>query len=324
VSPPAGAVGAGRIIGSSPALRRVLAVVARVAPSDASVLITGETGTGKELIAQAIHERSARRHRPLVSLNCPAIPSTLAESELFGHERGAFTDAVAARPGRFEQADGGTLFLDEIGDLSLAVQAKLLRTLQERETQRIGAAGTRRVDVRVIAATNRDLRAASRHGRFREDLYFRLAAVEIALPPLRDRPGDVAMLAAAFLQRAATQYRRAVGGVSAEAMQLLANYAWPGNVRELQHAVGQAVLLCDGEVICPEHLPRLREAECGPTLRMAIREDKRRYISDALAQNDGNQAAAARALGMSRANLARAMKSLGIAAPRAPSEEAGV
>ncbi len=307
------------IVGASEALRSVLSLVQTVGPSDASVLITGETGTGKELVARTLHRLSPRRAGPLVSVNCPAIPSPLAESELFGHERGAFTDAVACRSGKFEQADGGTVFLDEVADLPLEIQAKLLRVLQEREVTRVGGHKARRVDVRLIAATNRDLRAEVRCGRFREDLFYRLAALEIELPALRDRTGDIPLLAAFLLEGVAARAQKPIAGFSCEALALLGGYHWPGNVRELQNAIERAVLLCRGTVIQEEHLPALgaTAADSGPRFASVVRQDKRRRIMHALSQTGGNQAAAARQLGMSRSNLARMMKTLGIPSPRA-------
>jgi transcriptional regulator with GAF, ATPase, and Fis domain len=304
------------IIGSSVALQRVLALVEKVAPTDASVLITGETGTGKELIARAIHDLSPRRDGPLISVNCPAIPPGLAESELFGHERGAFTDAVEARPGKFELADGGTIFLDEIADLSLALQVKLLRVLQEHETQRVGSRRVRKLDLRVVAATNRDLHAEIRAQRFREDLYYRLATVCVHVPPLRERTDDVPMLASYFLERAATTYQKAITGFTPEALAALSRYNWPGNIRELQNVVERAVLLASGPVIRPEHLSDLAVSDVPPQhLGTLIRQEKLRRVEAALVQSGGNQAAAARLLGISPSNLARLMKSLGMKPP---------
>lgn len=302
------------IIGSSGALQRALALVERAAPTDASILITGETGTGKELIARAIHELSPRRHGPMICVNCSAIPRELAEAELFGHQRGAFTDAVADRPGSFEIADGGTVFLDEIGDLPFELQAKLLRVLQERVVQRIGGQRLYRLDLRVVAATNRDLRAEMRAQRFREDLYYRLATVVVEVPPLRERIEDIPMLASYFLERAATSQCTAKGFTS-EAMDALRRYSWPGNIRELQNVVERAVLLCTSEAIRPEHLSDLATPPPPPSFGRAIREEKRRRIERALAQTGGNQAAAARLLGITPSNLARTMKSVGAKLP---------
>lgn len=302
------------IIGSSGTLQRALALVERAAPSNASILITGETGTGKELVARAIHELSPRRQGPLISVNCSAIPRELAESELFGHERGAFTDAVSERPGKFELANGGTIFLDEIGDLPLELQGKLLRVLQEHVVQRIGSHKLHQLDLRAVAATNRDLQAEMQRQRFREDLYYRLAAVVVRVPPLRERVEDIPMLACYFLERAAATHQRPVKGFAPEAMDALCRYSWPGNIRELQNVVERAVLLCTSEVIRPEHLSDLATAPPLPFGR-AIREEKRRRIERALAQTGGNQAAAARLLGISPSNLARLIKSVGAKFP---------
>jgi transcriptional regulator with GAF, ATPase, and Fis domain len=302
------------IIGASPALQSVLEQVAHIGPTEASVLITGETGTGKELIARAIHDLSQRRDGPLISINCPAIPTGLAESELFGHERGAFTGAVEAHPGKFELADGGTVFLDEIGDLPLSVQVKLLRVLQEHEVQRVGSHKLRKLNLRVVAATNRDLREEVAAGRFREDLYFRLSGVPIQVPPLRQRIDDIPALASFFLQRAATQYQKEVAGFTPEAMGILQQYAWPGNIRELQHIVERAVLLCGADRIRTEHLADLAPSPSKPrsALSVTLRAEKKRRVEEALAQTGGNQAAAARLLGMSRSNFGRLLRSLGM------------
>jgi len=305
------------IVGSSPALQRLLVLIERTASTKASVLITGETGTGKELVAHAIHEVSPRRGRPFVSVNCAAIPPGLAESELFGHERGAFTDAVSARPGKFELADGGTIFLDEVAELSPELQGKLLRVLQEHETQRVGADRVRKLDLRVVAASNRDLRVEMRAGRFRSDLYYRLAAVPVHVPALRERADDVPMLATFFLARAATMCQKPIRGFSADAMAALCRYSWPGNVRELQHVVARAALLCSTDVITSEQLSDLEPVEPGQPLSKHLREEKLRQVQQALAQTGGNQAAAARLLGMSRSNFARLLKSLGLKPPSA-------
>jgi len=304
-------------IGSSAALRAALALVERVAPSEVSVLVTGETGTGKELVARAVHALSGRQVGPLVTVNCPAIPGPLAESELFGHERGAFTDAIAARPGQFELAEGGTIFLDEVADLPRDIQAKLLRVLQEREMRRVGGHRARPINVRTIAATNRDLLAMVREGRFREDLYYRLAAVEIALPPLRVRHGDVSILASFFLAQAAHNYGKDVTGFTTEAMASLCGHHWPGNVRQLQNAVHRAVLLCPSGNVRMAHLAEIAEAgdDRAPNFGDAMRQEKRRRFLEALHQSGGNQSAAARLLGMSRSNFARMLRSLEIAVP---------
>jgi len=316
------------ILGASAALDAVLTVVERVAPTMASVLITGETGTGKDLIARALHTHSPRHTGPFVCINCPAIPATLAESELFGHERGAFTNATDARPGRFELAHRGTIFLDEVADLPLELQVKLLRIVQDHETQRIGSRIVRKLDFRVVAATNRDLTAAMRSGEFREDLYYRLATVHVHLPPLRERPEDIPLLASFFCARAEATYQKAIRGFTSAAMSALRRHSWPGNVRELQHVIERAVLLCSEDVIGAEHLRDLAHhprasavataAHGSPpivahhSLGAALQNEKRRRITQALASTRGNQAAAARLLGISRSNLCRLLKRLDI------------
>ena len=240
---------AGRIIGASASLRKVLAAVEAVAGADTAVVLFGETGTGKELLARALHERSRRSNKPFLPLNCAAMPATLLEAELFGHERGAFTDALVAKAGKFELADGGTLFLDEVADLPRAAQPKLLRALQEGEIQRIGGCSTRTVDVRVIAATNKDLQALVDEGAFRADLYYRLAVFPITVPPLRDRPEDIPALARHFVRHFAAQFGRAAPEIDAEAIEHLMDYGWPGNVRELQNVIERAVILAQGASI---------------------------------------------------------------------------
>jgi DNA-binding NtrC family response regulator len=243
------------IVSSDPKMNGVLELVSQVGPSRASVLITGESGTGKELIAEAIHLASPRAKAPFVRLHCAALSESLLESELFGHERGAFTGAVGRRDGRFKAADGGTLFLDEIGEVSPAVQVKLLRFLQEKTFERVGGNETLKVDVRVIAATNRDLGAEIKKGTFREDLFYRLNVVTIELPPLRERKGDIPTLASFFLRRYAAENGKHIETLSDDALETLREYAWPGNVRELENAVERAVVLCDGPVVQKSHLP---------------------------------------------------------------------
>jgi len=238
-----------KLVGDSDPMREALAIVRRVAGSTASILLLGESGTGKELFAEAVHRHSARRDRPFVRVACAALPETLLESELFGHEKGAFTGAVYSRAGRFEIANGGTLFLDEIGDLSPTVQVKLLRFLEEHEFERVGGNKTVQVDVRIVAATNRDLKAKLADGSFREDLYFRLNVIEIHVPALRERIGDIPLLARHFLAKYARANGKAVEEFSSEAMALLGHHAWPGNVRELENAVERAVVLATGPVL---------------------------------------------------------------------------
>jgi len=243
------------IVGTSPAMQDVFRVVEQVAPTRASVLITGESGTGKELVAQAVHENSPRARAPFVKLHCAALAESVLESELFGHERGAFTGSVGRREGRFKQADGGTLFLDEIGEISPAVQVKLLRFLQERTFERVGGNETLKVDVRIIAATNRDLPAEVAAGRFREDLFYRLNVVNIEMPPLRARPSDILPLAMHFLRKYAEENGKDVVGFDDDAVARLVAYRWPGNVRELENVVERAVVLCDGRTVTDKHLP---------------------------------------------------------------------
>ena len=302
-----------RALGRSRKWKDVLAQATKVASTDTTVLITGESGTGKEVVARFLHRGSPRKDAPFVALNCAALPEHLLESELFGHEKGAFTGALAARPGRIEQAAGGVLFLDEVGEMSPSVQAKFLRVLQEREYQRLGGARTLKADVRVLAATNRDLKAALSQGSFREDLYYRLAVFDIALPPLRERPEDIAMLTDAFLEEIGRSVGRRAAGISQEVKDKLVAYKWPGNVRELRNAVERAVILCEGGVITSEHLPlgiaSARDPAtaagagspraAGATLEAVERE----MIVDALARAANNKSEAARLLGLSRAQL---------------------
>jgi len=275
-----------RILGANRNLRQVLDVAARVATTSATVLITGETGTGKELVAQGIHALSKRSAGPLICVNCGAIPTGLAEAELFGHERGAFTGAIDARAGRFESAHGGTIFLDEVGELPLDLQVKLLRVLQEREVQRVGSVRPRRVDVRIIAATNRRLSDEMRDGRFREDLYYRVATVEIELPSLRQRRDDLPVLAAHLLDRACHEFGRDLKGFTAEALAALCRYSWPGNVRELRNVIERAVLLADGDWIdaedLPSVLPRQKRREFAGSLEATLRFEKRHLVEAAL------------------------------------------
>jgi two-component system, NtrC family, response regulator HydG len=243
------------IVGASPAMQEVFNVVEQVAPTKASVLITGESGTGKELVAQAIHENSPRATAPFVKLHCASLAETILESELFGHEKGSFTGAAGRREGRFKQADGGTLFLDEIGEISPPIQVKLLRFLQEKTFERVGGNETIKVDVRIIAATNRDLASEVASGRFREDLYYRLNVVNIEMPPLRARPSDLLPLATHFLQRFAKENGKRIEGFADDAVERITGYRWPGNVRELENIIERAVVLCDGAKLTAKHLP---------------------------------------------------------------------
>jgi two-component system NtrC family response regulator len=251
------------LVGESPAILQVFKTIRQVAGSAASVLLLGESGTGKELFAQALHQTSPRHNRPFVRVACAALPETLLESELFGHEKGSFTGAIATRAGRFETADGGTLFLDEIGDISPTVQVKLLRFLEEREFERVGGNKTFKVDVRIVAATHRDLKKKLEDGSFREDLYYRLNVIEIQIPPLRERPGDIALLAHHFLRKYAEQNSKPVPEIGDEVLALLRAYPWPGNVRELENAMERAVVLSDGPVLLRAHFPTVR-AELAP------------------------------------------------------------
>ncbi len=256
-----------KIVGASPAMQEVFSVVEQVAPTRASVLITGESGTGKELVAQAIHENSPRSGAPFVKLHCASLAETILESELFGHEKGAFTGAAVRREGRFKQADGGTLFLDEIGEISPAIQVKLLRFLQERTFERVGGNETLKVDVRIIAATNRDLAAEVASGRFREDLYYRLNVVNIEMPPLRARPSDLLPLATHFLHRFAKENGKRIEGFADDAVERITGYRWPGNVRELENIIERAVVLCDSSRLNAKHLP----AGVGASVRGGMR-----------------------------------------------------
>jgi PAS domain S-box-containing protein len=305
----------GEVVGESPAMRRVFKSIALVADTESTVLVLGETGTGKELTARAIHNLSRRRHGVMVKVNCAALPSSLAESELFGHERGAFTGAVQQKKGRFELAHNGTIFLDEVGELSADVQVKLLRVLQEQEFERLGSTRPTKVDVRVIAATNRDLEAEVGLGRFRSDLYYRLNVFPIRLPPLRDRKPDVPLLATHFAIDFGRRMGKSVRGIDVEAMARLTAYEWPGNVRELANVLERAVILCDGPAILEEHLGVLgrerREIGTFPTLE----DMERQHILRALAQTGGVLAGpqgAARLLGMRRSTVWSRMKKLGI------------
>jgi two-component system response regulator HydG len=301
----------------SAAMRKVHDLVARVAESDASVLITGESGTGKEVIAHAIHERSRRARGPFVAIDCTAMPETLLETELFGHAKGAFTDAREARTGLFAQARGGTLFLDELGDMPLTLQPKILRALQERKIRPVGSNTEIPIDVRILAATNRDLEAAVEEKRFREDLYFRLNVIQIALPPLRSRAGDVLPLAQHFLETFARRAHKAVGGIAPAAAEKLLAYAWPGNVRELQNCMERAVTLARFEQVIVDDLPeKVRDyrsshvivASDDPAELVPMEEVERRYVRRVLEAVGGNKTAAARILGFERKTLYRKLE----------------
>jgi transcriptional regulator with GAF, ATPase, and Fis domain len=248
------------IVGKSPALDEVYRILGKVAPTDSTVLVTGESGTGKELLVRALHMNSRRQGRPFVPVNCGAIPRELLESELFGHEKGAFTSAIRSRPGRFELADGGTIFLDEIGEMDLSLQVKILRVLQEKEFERVGGAKTMKADVRIVAATNRDLEEEVRTGRFREDLFYRLNVIPLHLPPLRERGDDILLLADYFLGRFCKLKQRKKMGLPAVSRELFLKYPWPGNVRELENFMERLSILCEHDEILPEDLPQRRQS----------------------------------------------------------------
>ncbi|MDE3156323.1 MAG: sigma-54-dependent Fis family transcriptional regulator [Acidobacteriota bacterium] len=329
--------GAPRLIGEDPALRRVLAELQRAAGTDATVLLLGESGTGKELFARTLHALSRRVDGPFVAVNCAAIPATLLETELFGYEKGAFTGATARKPGRFELAHRGTLFLDEIGDLPLPLQAKILRVLEEHRFERVGGTATLQVDVRIVAATNRNLTAAVAARAFREDLFFRLSVVPITIPPLRDRPGDVPMLARYFVERFCRDLNRPPLMLSPDAIDALQRYRWPGNVRELQNCIERAVILADGHVIEARQLnlqpapaavaaapPAGEPADPDPWSRIdlsgtladvsqrVLREVERRKLQLALARTGGDRARMCEELGTTAKGLASRLRDLGL------------
>ncbi len=328
----------GMVVGTAPPMQEVYKTIGRIAGTDVTVLIRGESGTGKELVAQAIHHYSRRSGKPFVPVSCAAIPATLLESELFGHERGAFTDARERRPGKFELAQGGTLFLDEIGDMEAELQSKLLRVLQERSFERVGGSETLRVDVRVIAATNRDLEAAIREGRFREDLYYRLNVVALEIPPLRDRRGDIPLLADHFLAKYQAELGRRT--LSRETLGRLTAYSWPGNVRELENVIQRAMVMATGGIVLPEHLPIeptvAPDSAGDPTLEEIVRRKlaeciqglghhsqanlyplivglvERPLLIEILKETEGNQLRAAQLLGINRNTLRKKLREHGI------------
>jgi len=302
-----------QLIAGSAAMRPVLDVISRVGPSDANVLITGENGTGKGLVAQTLHSVSLRSTRPLVTVNTGGLAEGVFESELFGHVKGAFTDAKTDRVGRFEMADGGTLFLDEIANISQGLQAKLLRTIEAGEFERVGSSKTRRVDVRIFSATNADLNAAVAEAKFRQDLLFRLNTIEIRLPPLRDRREDIPLLAAHFLRQHAEHYRKPLTGFDEGAIKALLAHAWPGNVRELDHAVERAVLMAQGDSIRAIDLGLRGGREGPPRLEeMSLEDVEALLIKKALARFNGNVSHAANALGLSRSALYRRLQRYGL------------
>jgi len=317
-----------RIIGSSAALQKVLGVVRKVTKSNTTVLIRGETGTGKELIAGAIHHNSLRASRNFVKVNCAALPENLLESELFGHEKGAFTSADRQRIGRFEQADGGSLFLDEIGDMSPSTQSKILRVLQEHEFERLGGTRTQRVDVRLITATNRDLSAMVATGQFREDLYYRLNVVAVEMPPLRERKDDITALAMFFTRKFAAELKKKIDGIEPEAQKMLLRYNWPGNIRELENSIERAILMTESSQICAEDL-RLGEIPVAgqtgreslqlvkiPPSGISLEEIERTALIEALKMSNWVQKDAAELLAISPRVMNYKIKTLGIDFPR--------
>ncbi len=316
------------IIGRSKAMKELLETVALVAPTDATILILGESGTGKELIANAIHQNSPRKNHPLIKINCAALPETLLESELFGHEKGAFTGALSARQGRFQQADEGTIFLDEIAEMPLPLQSKILRVLQEREFQPVGSAKTIKVNTRIVTATNKNLQEEIRANRFREDLYYRINVVSLTAPALRERRDDIPLLADFFLKRFAEKNKKALQGFTPKAMDLLMRHDWPGNIRELENAIERAVIMARGQRITPEEFPsplRGPEADSAepdvqeaspqavdPPVDRSLKQLEKETILRTLAENDGNRTRTANILGISRRTLQLKLKEYGV------------
>ncbi len=322
------------LIGEHPAMKEIFRMVEKVAASPSTILITGESGTGKELIAQLIHDRSERAKKPLIKLHCAAIPSTLLESELFGYEKGAFTGAVTSKPGRFELADGGTLFLDEVGDIPLEMQVKLLRVLQDQQFERVGSVKTLKTDVRLVAATNRDLQQGVRDGKFREDLFYRLNVVPIHLPPLRDRRTDIPLLIEHFRKKFNARLNRNVQTVSAATVERLAGFPWPGNIRQLENVMERSMLFCEGSELTEKDLPALEAvspvppapgtaaaaADPGATAAGRFKEltreasvrVQREIILKALEEHSNNVTRTAKALGLSRKGLQLKLKDLGL------------
>jgi two-component system response regulator HydG len=314
------------LVGSSPAMAALLVAVQRVAASETTVLVEGESGTGKELVARALHDQSPRREGPFVTVNCAALAEGLLESEMFGHERGSFTGAVRRKLGRFELADGGTIFLDEIGEMSMGLQTKLLRVLQQREFQRVGGEETLTVDVRIVAATNRKLEVEVQRGQFRQDLYYRLAIVPLRLPPLRERPGDVKALAEHFVKKHSARVNRKVRGLSDAAFERLAGYGWPGNVRELENAIERALVFADGELIEPEHLPDFLVPSTGalPVVRGdrplpdLLDDIEKQLIAQAFEKAKGKKTETARLLGIKTSALYYKLEKYGFIARGTP------
>ena len=307
-----------RIIGSSPSMQVLWEMIVQVAPTEATVLISGESGTGKELVASALHHKSLRSNGPFIKVNCAALAENLLESELFGHEKGAFTGADCRRDGRFVQAQGGTLFLDEIGETSPAMQAKMLRVLQERQVRPVGSSESIREDVRIVAATNRDLEEEVRAGRFREDLFYRLNVVVLDVPPLREREGDIPLLADFFLHRFAERNKRTVQGITPECMDVLNRYPWPGNVRELENAIERGVILMRGEYLDVTGLPIAVQRWAGmnqkqePEQPATLREAERLLILKTMEETGGNRSEAARRLQITRKTLLNKLKKYGV------------
>jgi len=318
------------LIGTSQTMQAVFSIVEKVAMTPSTVLITGESGTGKELIAKALHQHSARRDKPFIRVNCAAIPDTLIESELFGYEKGAFTGATNSKPGRFELAHEGTLFLDEIGEISTEMQVKLLRAIQESEFERVGGVTTKRVDVRLVTATNRDLAGEVQAGRFREDLFYRLNVVPVRLPPLRERKEDIGLLASHLLEKYSKRLNKPAVKLAAEAMDVLQAYDWPGNIRELENVLERTLLFCDGDVIgvdaLPPELQLPTKLATGPlamdlpmgvtdlkgAVRLITRRIEREMIDRALEETGRNVTKTARQLGISRKSLQTKMKELSL------------
>jgi DNA-binding NtrC family response regulator len=318
----------GNILGDHPTMQRLVKTIVQVAPSRATVLIHGESGTGKELIAAAIHQHSPRKDKPFVRLNCAALAESLLESELFGHEKGSFTGAAGRREGRFKQADGGTLFLDEISEVPMPMQVKLLRFLQERQFERVGGNETLTVDVRIVAATNRDLRERVNEGRFREDLFYRLNVVQLDVPPLRVRKSDIPALAQHFLRRFAAENGRDIREFSNEALKALLSYPWPGNVRELENAIERAVVMCSGDTIGSENLPGHGEEGGGVEMGLLVPgitldELERLAIMQALEAVSGSTAKAAEMLGVSRRKIQYRLKEWGLSGVWSQETDAG-
>jgi len=312
-----------RIIGRSPKMKSLLDTLAMVAPSDATVLIMGESGTGKEVVANAIHHNSPRAGQPFIKVSCASLPETLLESELFGHKKGAFTGAVYRREGRFQLAHRGTIFLDEVGEMSRATQMKLLRALQEKEFEPVGSAQTIKVDIRVIAATNKDLEKDVKDGRFREDLYYRLNVVPIVLPPLRERKEDISPLTDHFLALYGEKNRKSLKGISGKALDLLVRYDWPGNIRELENCIERAVIMAREEVIVPADFPpqiQMLSREEGTNgfnipSGISLEEMERALIVKTLAETDGNRTRASEILGINRRTLQNKLKQYGLNTP---------